>query len=78
MSTSDILDLLSKCSLTEKKFILEDLLKNINKDTENSVMQSNNPNTPVNYEHLISYSNNFIEDELYLKQLLNELESLNL
>ena len=78
MSTTDILDLLSKCSLTEKKFILEELLKDINKDTENSVMQSNNPNTPVNYEHLISYSNNFIEDDLYLKQLLDELESLNL
>ena len=51
---------------------------NINKDNENSIMQSNNPNTPVNYEHLISYSNNFIEDELYLKQLLDELEFLNL
>ena len=78
MSTTNILALLSKCSLTEKKLILEELLKDIRHAQNSSVMQPNNPNTSVNYEDLIAYSNDFIEDELYLKELHDELESLNL
>ena len=78
MSTTNILALLSKCSLIEKKLILAELLKDIRHAENSSVMQPSNPDTSVNYEDLIAYSNDFIEDELHLKELHDELESLNL
>ena len=78
MSTTNILTLLSECSLTEKKLILEELLKDIRHTENSSVMQPNNPDTSINYEHLMALSNNFIEDELHLKELHDKLESLNL
>ena len=78
MPTSDILALLNKCSMAEKKFILQELKKDIQHSENSSDIQLSSSNDSLNYESLITYSSDFIEDELYLKGLFNELESLNL
>ena len=76
---SDIVALLSKCTLSEKITILEALQKDIREHENTNDNESiTNNNSSIDYVAFVTSTNEFIEDENYLMELNEELESLNL
>ena len=76
---SDIVALLSKCTLSEKITILEALQKDIREHENTNDNESiTNNNSSIDYVAFVTSTNEFIEDENYLMELNKELESLNL
>ena len=75
---SDILALLSKCTLSEKITILEALQKDIREHENTTDNESITYNSSVDYDTFVTSTNEFIEDENYLIELNEELESFNL
>ena len=75
---SDILALLSKCTLPEKITILEALQKDIQEHENTTDNLSITNNSSIDYDTFVTSTNEFIEDENYLMELNEELESLNL
>ena len=75
---SDILALLSKCTLSEKITILEALQKDIREHENTTDNESITNNSSVDDDTFVTSTNEFIEDENYLMELNEKLESLNL
>ena len=75
---SNILALLSKCTLSEKITILEALQKDIREVENTTDNESITNNSSVDYDTFVTSTDEFIEDENYLMELNEELESLNL
>ena len=63
---TDILALLSKCTLSEKITILEALQKDIREHENTTDNESINNNSSVDYDTFVTSTNGFIEDENYL------------
>ena len=75
---SDILGLLSKCTLSEKITILEALQKDIREHENTTDNLSITNNSSIDYDTFVTSTNEFIKDENYLMELNEEFESLNL
>ena len=72
------LDLISKCSLDEKKSMLEFLIKDVQNANITPTEQQGNTNPIKAFDSLVNKYDSLIKDELFLKVVRNELDSLNL
>ena len=72
------LDLISKCSLDEKKSMLEFLIKDIQNTNTTPKEQQGNINPIKAFDSLVNKYNSLIKDEVFLKDVRDELDSLNL
>ena len=72
------LDLISKCSLDEKKSMLEFLIKDVQNANITPTEQQGNTNPIKAFDSLVNKYNSLIRDEVFLKDVRDELDSLNL
>ena len=72
------LDLISKCSLDEKKSMLEFLIKDIQNANTTPKEQQGNINPIKAFDSLVNKYNSLIKDEVFLKDVRDIMDSLNL
>ena len=72
------LDLISKRSLDEKKSLLKFLIKDVQNANITPTEQQGNTNPIKAFDSLANKYNSLIRDEVFLKVVRDELDSLNL
>ena len=75
----EFFEIISKCELTVKRAMLEVLIKDIQGTEVTSSCSSNSNNSNcLAFDHFVSTSNAFVKDDVFMKELKVELDSLDL